>query len=274
MALADRYDCFLLDLDGVVYRGDHAVPGAALTLIGLREAGKRVTFMTNNSSKTPEQVADTLVGLGIPASPDEIVTSALATADLLASRGGGSAFVVGESGIRTALVAAGLTLMDGEPDRTDLVVVGWDRTVDYAKLRTAALLVQRGAHLVATNADVSFPAPDGLWPGAGALLSVITSTTGVQAEVVGKPHAPLFETALRRAGGGRPLVIGDRLDTDIGGAAALGWDCLLVLTGVTTSEDLADAPVRPTYVGADLSVLVDARDPEAVIPPRSTRLDA
>jgi len=184
MALADRYDCFLFDLDGVLYRGDRAVPLAAEAVARLRSAGGRVVFMTNNSSRTPERVAQTLAGLGIGASPSEIVSSALATADLLASRGGGSAFVVGEEGIRTALSDAGVTVVDGQPERVDHVVVGWDRSADYAKLRTASLLVQRGAALVATNADPSYPAPDGLWPGAGALLAVIVTTT-----VAGVPMA-------------------------------------------------------------------------------------
>jgi HAD superfamily hydrolase (TIGR01450 family) len=155
------------------------------------------------------------------------------------------------------LVDAGIRLLDGEPEHVDHVVVGWDRWVDYAKLRTACLLVQRGARLVATNADPSFPAPDGLWPGAGAILAVITTTTGAEAEVVGKPHAPLYRTALQRAGGRKPLVVGDRIDTDIAGAAALGWDSLLVLTGISSREDLARSEVRPTYVADDLRALLD-----------------
>lgn len=261
MAIADRYECFLLDLDGVLYRGDLAVDGADDAVGRLRAGGRRLVFMTNNSSRTPEQVAEKLSGLGIQAAPGEVVSSALATADMLASRGGGTAFVVGERGILAALADAGLDILDGAPERADYVVVGWDRAVDYAKFRTASLLVQRGAHLVATNADVSFPAPDGLWPGAGALLSVITSTTGVEAEVVGKPHAPVYETALLRAGGGRPLVVGDRLDTDIAGAQALGWDSLLVLTGISREADLGASPFRPTYVAAGLSALFAEPEP-------------
>jgi len=115
---------------------------------------------------------------------------------------------VGERGIREALSSAGVRVIDGEPDAVDHVVVGWDRDVTYAKLRTASLLIQRGARLVATNADPSFPAPEGFWPGAGALLAVLTTTSGVEAEVVGKPHPPLLLTALRRTGGEHPLVIG------------------------------------------------------------------
>ncbi len=256
MALVDLYHCFLLDLDGVLYRGDEAVPGAADAVAGLRAAGRRVVFLTNNSARTPEEVATKLTGLGIAAEPHEVVTSALATADLLAEREGRSAFVVGERGIREALEGVGIAMMDGEPERADYVVVGWDRTADYAKLKTASLLVQRGAHLVATNADPAYPAPDGLlWPGAGALLGVITATTGARPEVVGKPHAPLFEAALRRAGGGRALVVGDRLGTDIAGAAALGLDSLLVLTGISGKDEIEASGIRPTFVGRDLSVL-------------------
>ncbi|HXF37039.1 MAG TPA: HAD-IIA family hydrolase [Actinomycetota bacterium] len=255
MALADRYDAFLFDLDGVLYRGDQPVPGAPRALRRLRERGKRVAFLTNNSGRTPEAVAAMLAALGIEAAPGEVVTSALATADVLAARGVHSAYVIGEEGVRRALADAGIEVRDGEPSVVDVVVVGWDRSVDYAKMRTAALLVQRGAALVATNDDAAYPAPDGLWPGAGALLAAITTTTGARPEVVGKPHPPLFLRALERAGGGRPLVVGDRLDTDVAGATALGWDSLLVLTGVTGEDELRRSAVRPTFVGRDLSVL-------------------
>jgi HAD superfamily hydrolase (TIGR01450 family) len=190
-----------------------------------------------------------------------VVTSALATAELLAARGGGSAFVVGQDGVHRALADAGLEVVDGEPDHADLVVVGFDGSVTYDRLKTACLLVQRGARLVATNPDASYPAGDGLWPGAGALLAVITTTTGATPEVVGKPFAPLFEAALARGGGGRPLVVGDRLDTDIEGAVRLGWDSMLVLTGVSTrSQAGADGP-RPTYVAEDVGALLRPADP-------------
>ncbi len=254
--LAARYDALLFDLDGVLYRGDEPVPHAAKTLAALRDTGIRMVFLTNNSSRTPEQVAGKLGGLGMAASPSEVETSALATADLLAARGGGTAFVVGQEGIHRALEHAGILVLDGEPERVDYVVVGVDVEATYAKLRTACVLVERGAHLVATNPDLSFPVPGALWPGAGALLAVVTETTGASAEVVGKPFAPLFEAARRRAAATAPLVIGDRLDTDIAGASALGWDSLLVLTGVSTRAELADSPVRPTFVAADLRALL------------------
>ena len=250
-----RYDCFLFDLDGVLYRGDQVVSGAPAALAALREAGRRVVFMTNNSARTPEEVAATLEGLDIEAHTEEIETSALATAGMLAARGGGTAFVIGRRGLLDALANAGIHVVDGAAGRVDHVVVGWDADADYAKLRDACLLIQRGADLIATNADASYPSPDGLWPRAGALLAVVTTTTGAIPEVVGKPNPPLFEAALARAGGGRPLVVGDRIETDIAGADALGWDSLLVLTGVTSRADLDGASVRPTYVADSLADL-------------------
>lgn len=255
--LAERYDCILFDLDGVLYRGDEPVPSAPATLSALRVRGVQPIFLTNNSARTPEQVADKLRGIGISADPGEVVTSALATAELLQERGGGRAFVIGQEGVREALTAAGLEVLDGEPEAADLVVVGFDGGVTYTKFKIACLLVQRGARLVATNADASYPAADGLWPGAGALLSVVTTTTGAVPEIVGKPFAPLFEAGLRRGGGGRPLVVGDRLDTDIEGAARLGWDTMLVLTGVSSRADVEVTGIRPTMIAEDVSALLE-----------------
>jgi glycerol-1-phosphatase len=254
--LADPYDAILLDLDGVLYRGPEPIAGAPQAVERLRAAGKRVAFVTNNSSRTPGRVAERLASVGIRAEPDEVVTSALATADLLAERGTRSAFVIGEDGLRTALANAGIELADGSDGSVDAVVVGFDRTADYRKLKDGAVLVERGASLVASNPDPAFPAPAGeAWPGAGALLAVIETTTGLRGEVVGKPHPPLLHRALERAGGGRPLVVGDRLDTDIAGAAGLGWDSALVLTGSTRREDLDASPWTPTHVVDSLADL-------------------
>jgi HAD superfamily hydrolase (TIGR01457 family) len=254
--LADRYDALLFDLDGVVYRGDEPVDHAADVLAHLRERDACLRFLTNNSSRTPQQVADKLGTAGVDARAEEVVTSALATADLLSSRGG-TAFVIGQDGIRTALADVGIEVLDGEPERVDHVVVGVDVQVTYERLAIACVLVERGAHLVATNPDRSFPVPGALWPGAGALLAVITTTTGADAEVVGKPFEPLFRTAVRDVGAMHPLVVGDRLDTDIAGARALGWDSLLVLTGVSTREEAERGPDRPTFIADDLRALLD-----------------
>lgn len=253
--LADAYDAFLFDLDGVLYRGSEVVPGAPESVARLRATGKRVAFVTNNSGRTPKAVATHLTGVGIRAEAEEVMTSALVTAERLAARGVSEAFVVGEEGILKALRDAGIAIAHSDAERTPVVVVGWDRQANYEKLRRASILVERGAALVATNADASYPSVDGNWPGAGALLAVIETTTGARAEVFGKPNAPIMQGALDRAGGGRPLVIGDRLDTDIAAAAGLGWDSLLVLTGISRLDDVAASPIAPTFVAEDLSVL-------------------
>ena len=248
--LVDPYDAILLDLDGVLYRWPEPIPGAPEAVRRLRDAGKGIAFVTNNSSRTPTQVAERLAAVGIEAEPDEVVTSALATATLLDERGVSSAFVIGEEGLRSALVEAGIRLVDGRGDGpVGAVVIGFDRSADYAKLRDGAVLVEEGAALIASNPDPSFPAPGGeAWPGAGALLAAVEMTTGVKGEVVGKPEPPLLRRALERAGGGRPLVVGDRLDTDIAGATRLGWDSALVLTGSTTRDDLERSRWSPTFV--------------------------
>lgn len=254
--LADPYDAILLDLDGVLYRWPEPIPGAAEAVSALREAGKRIAFVTNNSSRTPSQVAERLASVGVDAKPDEVVTSALATAAMLSERGVRSVFVVGEEGLLDALADVGISVVDAAAE-VDVVVVGFDRSADYAKLKDASVLVERGVSLVASNADPSFPAPGGeSWPGAGALLAAIETTTGSRGDVIGKPEAPLFERALASAGGGLPLVVGDRLDTDIAGASRLGWDSALVLTGTTRREDVESSPWKPTFVVDDLAGLV------------------
>ncbi|MGZ4108634.1 MAG: HAD-IIA family hydrolase [Actinomycetota bacterium] len=264
MALADRYDAFLFDLDGVLYRADSPVEHAAAAVAELRRRGRAVVFMTNNSSRTPAQVAEKLDRVGVHAEPDEVVSSALVTADVLRERHISEAFVIGEDGVLEALEHAGIRVLDVDASQGQSVVVGWDRGITYAKLRTAALLIQRGAVLVATNADPTYPAPDGLWPGAGSLLAAVVAATDAEPLVVGKPSPPLFEAACRRAGGEHPLVVGDRLDTDIEGAHAVGLPSLLVLTGISTRDQALAGAVRPTYLGDDLRALFVDPEPAVV----------
>ncbi|MEP7060256.1 MAG: HAD-IIA family hydrolase [Actinomycetota bacterium] len=249
------YDVVLFDLDGTLYRGDEAVPGAPDAVARVRAAGARVAFVTNNSSRTQAAIASHLSAVGIPATPAEIETSAIVTAQRLMDRKCAVAFVIGEEGILEALRDSGIRVADPDEEVADAVVVGFDRGLDYPKLRQACLLVERGAALIATNADRSFPAPDGFWPGAGALLAAVETTTGRTGEVIGKPAAPLLEAARGRGGGGTPLVVGDRLDTDIAGANGLGWDSLLVLTGITSRGDLGPNGPQPTFVRDDLRAL-------------------
>jgi glycerol 3-phosphatase-2 len=261
--LAERYDAVLVDLDGVMYRGDEPVAGSGAVVDKVRALGTPLLFLTNNSSRTPEAVAASLESMGVAARPTEILTSAVATAVMLEREdaSGRTAFVVGEEGITTALTSVGVSVAEGDPPSVDLVVVGFDRSADYAKLRTASLLVERGARLIATNGDGSYPAPDGLWPGAGALLAAIVATTGASPVVVGKPSRPLFEAAEDLSGAQAPLVVGDRLDTDVAGAAAMGWESLLVWTGAARPSDLVRATHLPTYVGSDVSVLLQDVSP-------------
>jgi glycerol 3-phosphatase-2 len=254
--IAERYDAFLFDLDGVLYRGDAPVPKAADTVRALRALGKRVAFVTNNSSRTPEEVVRHLASVGVVADPVEVETSALTLAAGLRDLGVGSAFVIGEHGLRTALRDVGVSMV--APDEpAEAVVVGWDRSLTYDALRAASLAVQRGARLFASNADTTYPAPDGTtWPGTGVVVLALEAATGTQAKVFGKPNTPILEAARARAGGGRPLVIGDRVETDVEGARRLRWDSALVLTGISTREDLQRAEVVATYVVEDLSALL------------------
>jgi glycerol-1-phosphatase len=254
--LADRFDAFLFDLDGVLYQGDEPVPGAPEAVAALRGLRKGIAFVTNNSSRTPDAVAAKLRSVGIAADPGEVETSALTTAALLAERHVSDAFVIGGQGVRRALADAGIDVLDGDPATAGAVVVGFDLEVDYAKLRRASLLVQAGVPFIATNPDASFPAGNGeRWPGAGALVAAVGTTTGLVAEVIGKPNAPILRAALARAGGGRPLMIGDRLDTDIAGAVTMGWSSFLVLTGISTRDDVRASTFAPTYIWDDLSLL-------------------
>ncbi|MGH2663766.1 MAG: HAD-IIA family hydrolase [Actinomycetota bacterium] len=268
--LAAEYDAFLFDLDGVVHRGDDVIPGAPETVAALRDAGRTVVFITNNSARTPDRIAERLTGMGIRASSDEVVTSALATAALLrreGDEGARSAFVVGEEGIRAALSAVGIEVLDGTASRADYVIVGWDRGADYDALRTATVLVGRGARLVATNGDASYPAPSGeLWPGAGALLAAVETASGVRATVVGKPHRPLFDAALERAGTRRALVVGDRIETDVAGAEGAGLDGALVLTGAAVPADLLTHQAQPRFVLPDVRGLLEERPAASVRP--------
>ena len=247
--IVDGYDTVLFDLDGVLYRGAEPVDGARETVAALRSRGTRIGFVTNNSSRTPDAIARHLTSLGIDARAEEVETSALATAELLRSRAIASAFVIGGEGLHEALRTAGVTRLERGADRADAVVVGIDPSFTYADLVTGSRLARRGAPLIASNADATYPAADGITlPGAGAIVAALETASGVTAEVVGKPTPQIFREALRRAGGRRPLVVGDRLDSDIEGARRLGWDSALVLTGVSTEEDMRRTGITPTYV--------------------------
>lgn len=257
--LIDGFDHLLLDLDGVVYRGRHAVPGAVAALARARDEGRTLSFVTNNAGRPPEQVAAHLVELGIDARATDVVTAAQAAASRLARRlpAGAPVFLVGGEGVRMALVEAGLRPVADLDDQPVAVASGYGPELPWQRIVDAGILLRDGLPWVASNADLTFPTGRGLGPGHGALVELLARFSGREAEVAGKPEPTLFREALRRNGGARALVVGDRLDTDIAGAAAAGLPSLLVLTGVTTEGQLDASPpgARPTYVGADLGAL-------------------
>ncbi len=265
-APATEYDVALLDLDGVVYTGQGAVPHAVSALAQARATGLRLSFVTNNASRSPSAVAAHLRNLGVPASQADVVTSAQAAASLIAAAvpAGSPVLVAGAIGLRLALRACGLRPVSVASDRPLAVVVGYAPDMSYGLLAEAAVAVRDGALFVAANADKTLPSPRGLQPGNGSIVRVIATATGVEPVVAGKPEPPLHREAVARTGAKRPLVVGDRLDTDIEGAARGDADSLLVLTGVSTPRELVLAPPsqRPSYVAADLGGLLE---PQPVI---------
>ena len=263
-ALVDDHDVVLLDLDGVVYVGPDAVPGAGDTLKALRERGVRVGFVTNNASRTPEEVARHLTSLSIDAGPDDVVTSAQAAARLLAAELDEAApvLVVGAEGLREAVRAAGLTPVDRVDDDPVAVVQGFSPQLSWAMLDEACVAVRRGLPWVATNVDRTLPTPRGPAPGNGAFVEVVARTTGATPRVAGKPAAALLDEAVARTRAERPLFVGDRLDTDMAGARAAAMAGLHVLTGSSAAVDLLEAQAsrRPTYLAADLSGLLSEHE--------------
>jgi glycerol-1-phosphatase len=263
--LCAAYDVALLDLDGVVYLGGKAIPGAADALAGATRAGMRTAFVTNNASRSPSRIAAQLVSLGVPATAADIVTSAQAAARLLAERlpAGARVLVAGGTGLRIALHEQNLRPVSSAAEQPAAVVQGFSPDLSYALLAEAALAIRAGAWYVATNADGTLPTPRGPQPGNGSVIELLVTATGVRPVVAGKPEPPLHAESVRRTGARHPLVVGDRLDTDIEGAVRGHADSLLVLTGVSRPADAITAPpgARPTYLARDLGGLL-AKHPE------------
>jgi HAD superfamily hydrolase (TIGR01450 family) len=255
------YDVALLDLDGVVYVGPDAVPGVPAALDSARAAGMRLGFVTNNAARTPEEVARHLSELGIPAAATDVITSSQAAATVVADRLGAGVRVlpVGGPGVAAALRAAGLTVVDRAEDEPVAVVQGYGRDVGWTQLAEAVVAVRNGAQHVATNTDATIPSPRGPLPGNGAMVGVVSTVTGRSPLVTGKPDPAMHAECVRRTGSRRPLVVGDRLDTDIEGARRAGAASLLVFTGVTDPATLLVAgPLhRPDLLSADAAGLLD-----------------
>lgn len=257
--LCAAYDLAMLDLDGVVYIGRAAVPGVATHLEQARSAGMHVAFITNNASRPPEAVAAHLREIGIDAQVGDVVTSAQAAAHLLAEQFGSGArvFLLGGPGLEAALADEGLVAVTSLDESPVAVVSGYGPDVPWRRLMQGAVLIRDGLPWVASNTDLTFPTDYGLGPGHGVQVRMLADFSGVTPVVAGKPARALLDETVRRVGGQRPLMVGDRLDTDIEGAHNAGVDSLCVLTGVSGLAELVAAPpeLRPTYLAPDLAGL-------------------
>ena len=265
--LCALYDTAMLDLDGVVYRGHAGVPHAVPSLLDAAEQGMRLTYVTNNASRTPEAVADHLVELGLPATAEEVVTAAQAVARLIAEQvpSGARVLAVGGEGLLTALESRGLVLVRSADDDPAAVVQGFVPETTWKDLAEVAYAVGRGVPWFSANTDLTMPTDRGIAPGNGALVTAVAQATKNWPTIAGKPEPALHRETMLRTGAKHPLVVGDRLDTDIEGANRAEVDSLLVLTGVTDEAGLlaAEPARRPTYIAADLrGLLAPARAPE------------
>ena len=248
---------WLMDMDGVLVREDHAVPGAERFLDRLRERSLPFLVLTNNSIYTRRDLSARLVQSGLEVPEDAIWTSALATADFLhGQRPGGTAFAIGEAGLTTALHAAGYTLTERSPD---YVVLGETRTYSFERIAQAIRLVAAGARFIATNPDPTGPTPDGPLPATGSVAALISRATGVEPYFVGKPNPLMMRSALNAidAHSETTVMVGDRMDTDIVAGLEAGMDTILVLTGSTQREEAERFPYRPSRIVDSVADLVD-----------------
>ena len=246
----------ITDMDGVLWRGSQPMPGLPEFFQYLRDRSVRFICATNNSSATPEKIVERLKAFGTTVTPDEIVTSSVATASYLQSilPRGSKVYVIGMEGVRTALSQAGFAIAE---DDAVAVIVGIDWNVTYNQLKRATQLIRAGAKFIGTNSDATFPAPEGIVPGAGALLAAVETATGIKPIVIGKPEPILYEMALNQLGAtvADTIALGDRLETDILSAINLNMKSILVLSGVTTPDQLAASEYQPDWVFKDISEL-------------------
>jgi 4-nitrophenyl phosphatase len=262
MAAVDAYDAFLLDMDGVIYLNQEPIKDAVIFIGNLRDMSKEVLFLTNNSKFTRLEYSKRLSLMGVDAGVDEIMTSAAATADFLEENydiDGKTAFVIGGAGLREEIARTPLRVLEGdEGRRADYVIVGWDTELTYDKLRIASLALHSEAKFIGTNPDATFPAPEGLWPGAGSIIASLEKAAGREALVVGKPNVYMMQTALHLIGSkaDRTLMIGDRLETDILGGWRVGLDTCLVLTGVSNRGDAEGFQPQPDLIVESLLELL------------------
>lgn len=243
----NAYDGYLIDLDGTMYRGEEKIEAASEFVKKLRASGIPYLFVTNNSAKRPEQVAEKLRALDVPAETENVMTSSMATAKVMAEKNAGpSVYIIGEEGLYTAMEQKGFHIVD---EGADAVVIGIDRGLTYEKLARVCLELRAGAAFYSTNPDVAFPTERGLVPGNGSVTALLETSTGREATYVGKPEAAIIEQALEMIGTKkeRTLMVGDNYDTDIMAGIHAGLDTLLVHTGITTKDALRGYKVQPTY---------------------------
>ncbi|MFJ3089852.1 HAD-IIA family hydrolase [Streptomyces sp. NPDC086838] len=260
-ALSEAYDTALLDLDGVVYAGGHAIDHAVEALGTARDGGMHLAYVTNNALRTPAAVAEHLTELGVPAEASDVITSAQAVSRLVADQlpAGARVLVIGGEGLRVALRERGLEPVESADDDPVAVVQGYGGPdMAWGRFAEASYAINRGLPWFASNTDLTIPGARGIAPGNGAAVEVVRIATGAEPQVAGKPLPPMHRETVLRTGAERPLVVGDRLDTDIEGAFNGGVDSLLVLTGVTDAAQLVTAVPehRPTYIDADLRGLL------------------
>ncbi|MBO1332040.1 HAD-IIA family hydrolase [Streptomyces sp. VRA16 Mangrove soil] len=267
-ALSEAYDTALLDLDGVVYAGGKAIEHAVESLAVARDAGMGLAYVTNNALRTPDTVAEHLSELGIPTGAEDVITSAQAVARLISEQvpSGARVLVIGGEGLRVALRERGLDPVESADDDPAAVVQGFGGPdLPWGRFAEASYAVARGVPWFASNTDLTIPSGRGIAPGNGAAVEVVRIATGAEPQVAGKPLPPMHRETILRTGAKTPLVVGDRLDTDIEGAFNGGVDSLLVLTGVTDGAQLLAAVPqhRPTYVDRDLRGMLQGQ-PEVV----------
>lgn len=273
-SLVQQHDCLLLDLDGTVFRGHAPTTGAVDSLAGL---SARVLYVTNNASRSPADVAHHLVELGFRADPDDVVTSAQSAAHLLAGQlcAGARVLVVGTEALAAEVRLVGLQPVRQFAEDPVAVVQGHNPQTAWADLAEAALAIRAGALWVAANVDLTLPSERGLLPGNGSMVAALLAATGREPKVAGKPQPTLMRDALSRGDFRAPLVIGDRLDTDIAGANAASLPSLMVLSGVSTADEVLRAvpQERPGYIAEDLRSLEASADDLRVGPHPGWRIE-
>lgn len=250
LQVLDAYDALLVDLDGTVFEGGRPVDGAADGL-----AGRQVMYVTNNASRSPEAVAQHLSELGFSTTADQVLTSAQAACTLAREelgKPGGRAFVIGADSFKDLVRDAGFEVVDSADDEPDVVLQGHDPDNGWANLSEGALAIQRGAKYIASNLDTTLPTERGFMIGNGSMVAAVVSATGVQPVSSGKPGPEMFRVAADRLGSTNPLVVGDRLNTDIAGGIAAGYDTLCTVTGVSGHRELLSTPHRPTFIAGNL----------------------